>query len=175
MSDDELAAGDSGAGAATLPQNTVNQLLKELLKGRRCSADVNVVVHECLGEFLQMLTMQANEACTNAGKSTISESHIEAALKELGFPHYVPLCCQPAAAEASASGEGAKKARRGKRKQPPSSLSQEELLRMQQELFANARQSVEQKQGEAEAAANDTAIVAGGAGPSSSCTDSAAP
>ena len=165
MADDDAQLADSGAGAASLPQNTVNQLLKELLKGRRCSTDVQGVVHECMGEFLQMLTMQANEACTGAGKSTISESHIEAALKELGFPHYVPLCCPPAA-DASAPAEEGGKARRGKkRKQPASSLSQDELLRMQQELFANARQSVEQQHGDAEAAASESA-TAGGAGTS---------
>lgn len=39
-------------------------------------------------EFLQMLTTQANECATKAGKNTISEAHAAKALDELGFCHY---------------------------------------------------------------------------------------
>ena len=91
-----------------------------------------------------MLTQQANEHASREGKNTISEAHAAAALDELGFGHYRGGA-DSSATDGAAAAPGERK-RGGKRKQrggPPSGLSEEELLRMQQALFAEARRSVQ--------------------------------
>lgn len=117
---------------------TVTKLIKEQLpEGLRCHADVAPLVQACLSEFLQMLTAQANEKATAEKKNTINESHALKALEELGFGHY-----HTDAQGAAAPGEERKKAKKPKKGLSSSGLSEEELLKMQQELFASARQSV---------------------------------
>ena len=90
-------------------------------------------------DFLQLLTSQANARASSNCKTTsttITRAHISEALEELGFGHLV---------ETSESTEQVAAARKPKRKRDnganPSGLSEEELLKMQQELFANARQA----------------------------------
>ena len=93
-----------------------------------------------------MLTSQANELSTAdvVGKKTITvinESHIRRALDLLGFGELV----EPAAegSEAPVVGKGKKR----KMKAPVSNLSREELLRMQQELFAGSKQRQDGQEG----------------------------
>ena len=86
-------------------------------------------------EFLQILTDQANAASSEGGKNTITEAHVVKALKDLEFKHLaaqVEDLAQPAA----------KAPPRKKNKMKDSGLSQEELLRMQQELFAESKQKM---------------------------------
>jgi hypothetical protein len=86
-------------------------------------------------EFLQILTDQANAASSEGGKNTITEAHAVKALKDLEFKHLaaqVEDLAQPAA----------KAPPRKKTKMKDSGLSQEELLRMQQELFAESKQKM---------------------------------
>ena len=86
-------------------------------------------------EFLQILTDQANAASSEGGKNTITEAHVVKALKDLEFKHFaaqVEDLAQPAA----------KAPPRKKNKMKDSGLSQEELLRMQQELFAESKQKM---------------------------------
>ena len=147
--DEEMEAGGS---EAALPQASVDKLLKELLKerapdGPRCSVDVQILMRTCLEEFLQMLTTQAHEVSTKAGKKTICEEHIDVALEQLGFGHYITP--DDDAMQGGAEGD-AKPKRKAKRKRGAvgagSGLSEEELLRMQHELFAGARQLVQEQQ-----------------------------
>jgi hypothetical protein len=89
-------------------------------------------------EFLQMLTSQANEKASAANKNTISEHHLFAALDELGFGNLkerLGAAAEPPAKRA----KGKRIAKRG----APEGMTPEELLRMQQELFASARQHVQ--------------------------------
>ena len=89
-------------------------------------------------EFVQMLTHQANEKAGN----TINESHVLAAVEELGFGHYTADL--PASApKGGAAGDGAEgkgRKRKLKRAQPPPGISEEEMIRQQQALFASARE-----------------------------------
>ena len=91
-------------------------------------------------EFLQMLTSQANEKAAAHKKSTINESHALEALDELGFAHYLSQIGAAEMGEKKHKGKGKRKGKRG----APSGLSEEELLRMQQEMFASARQKMEE-------------------------------
>ena len=143
--DEEVEAGGS---EAALPQASVNALLEERTRdGPRCKGDVQILMRTCLEEFLQMLTTQASEVSAKAGKKTICEEHIDAALKQLGFGHYITP--DDDAAQDGAEGD-AKPKRKAKRKRGAvgagSGLSEEELLRMQHELFAGARQLVQEQQ-----------------------------
>ncbi len=150
--DEEMEAGGS---EAALPQASVDTLLKEVLNERtpdggtppRCSVDVQILMRTCLEEFLQMLTTQAHEVSTKAGKKTICEEHIDVALEQLGFGHYITP--DDDAMQGGAEG-GAKPKRKAKRKRgavgAESGLSEEELLREQHKLFAEARQNMQGQQ-----------------------------
>ena len=88
-----------------------------------------------VSEFLQILTDQANAASSEGGKNTITEAHVLKALNDLEFKRFaaqVQDLAQPAAQPPP----------RKKNKMKDSGLSQEELLRMQQELFAGAKQKM---------------------------------
>ena len=85
-----------------------------------------------------MVTSQANQNAAAASKNTICEQHTSAALRELGFAHY--LCDLPPMPEESKRGSNGK----GKNKRgAPSGLSEEEALRLQQEMFASAKRRME--------------------------------
>lgn len=87
-------------------------------------------------EFLQNLTAQANDVSSGEGKNTITEVHLLKALKDLDFQHY--------ASQLESAQPAEKPAPRKKNKAKDSGLSQEELLRMQQALFAESKQKMEQ-------------------------------
>ena len=108
---------------------------------------------------------------------SINQPHVLAALDELGFGHYaeggssssssssampppLPLpdggdsfdgsaAAAPAPGPTAAAAAGRKKGKK-KRGPPDSGLSEEELLRMQQELFASAKQNMDAAQGHAQ-------------------------
>ena len=87
-------------------------------------------------EFLQNLTAQANTVSSDEGKNTITEAHLLKALKDLDFQHY--------ASQLESAQPAEKPPPRKKSKGKDSGLSQEELLRMQQALFAESKQKMEQ-------------------------------
>eukprot|EP00964_Phaeocystis_antarctica_P007377 scaffold3998_cov61-Phaeocystis_antarctica.AAC.9 len=125
---------------------TVNKMFKDMLgPEHRLTTEAHGLLHSCLNgttcacsvvtEFLQILTDQANAASSEGGKNTITEAHVVKALKDLEFKHFaaqVEDLAQPAA----------KAPPRKKNKMKDSGLSQEELLRMQQELFAESKQKM---------------------------------
>jgi len=45
-----------------------------------------------LAEFLQMVTSEANDACNETGKKTITEEHVIAALRKLDFDRFASEC-----------------------------------------------------------------------------------
>ena len=139
---------------------TVNKMFKDMLgPEHRCTAEAHGLLHACLNgarrvpalaelhimlsttcacfvtEFLQILTDQANAASSEGGKNTITEAHVLKALKDLEFKQFaaqVEDLAQPTAQPPP----------RKKNKMKDSGLSQEELLRMQQELFAESKQKM---------------------------------
>ena len=93
-----------------------------------------------------MVATQANERATAEGKTAITEAHAIAALTDLGFGHYCEAAGGDAPKQSATSAAPAewkrvdrKVGKKAKRKQPPDGMSEEDLLRMQQELFASAR------------------------------------
>jgi len=91
-------------------------------------------------EFLQMLASQANDICTQEGRQKMNETHVLAALKELKFEHYIQdVKVVNEAHKVEAAG---RKKMSSKKKLKESGLSETELLRQQEELFAQSRLKV---------------------------------
>jgi len=124
-----------------LPRATVAHLLKDAVPGdMRCSSETRDLIGDCLVEFIMLLTMQANEVATRERKKTLLPQHVCTALEQLGFGAYVPMVRATAEQHREVVTELHRAARN---KLKDSDLSQEELLRQQQEYFAQARVAYE--------------------------------
>jgi histone H3/H4 len=176
--DDEPIAGGGSDSAASLPAATITKIIKENLPvGAHVGADVTPLVSACMIEFLEMITSQANQKANQKRKSEsamviINESNVTDALEELGFGHIVTAVKGGSSGGGGSSSvppplpdggdvagdaalppppnEERKKKSKKKRGPPDSGMSQEELLRMQQELFASAKQTMDAAHGAAQ-------------------------
>ena len=136
----QLAAGPSSRpSAAELPFGPVSQLVSDVLPpGVTAGSDVARLMQGYLGEFLDLMTAQANERAEAENKNTISEAHMLGALDDLGFGHYTASLSASASASAD-SAPSMKRQKKGKRGALPPGMTEEESLRLQQELFAQAK------------------------------------
>jgi len=89
---------------------------------------------ECCVEFITMISSEANEIAEKDAKKTIACEHITKALEELGFGEYVPDLLEVAGSFKQSQQQREKKGNR----LDQSGLSEEELMRQQQALFASA-------------------------------------
>lgn len=137
---DEVAAGPSSRpSAAELPFGPVSQLVSDVLPpGVTAGSDVARLMQGYLGEFLDLMTAQANERAEAENKNTISEAHMLGALDDLGFGHQTASLSASASASAD-SAPSMKRQKKGKRGALPPGMTEEESLRLQQELFAQAK------------------------------------
>eukprot|EP00117_Sycon_ciliatum_P025561 scpid97321/ scgid21193/ Protein Dr1; Down-regulator of transcription 1; Negative cofactor 2-beta; TATA-binding protein-associated phosphoprotein len=119
----------------SLPRTAVNKLIKEMLPNMRISNDARELVLNCCTEFIHLLAAEANEECGRQAKKTIGPEHILAALKELGFDHYVPEVEDVLEDYKVQATQNKRKAT----KLEDLGIPEEELLRQQEELFAQAR------------------------------------
>ena len=139
--DAEDDADEDGAdGSATaFPFATVAKLVKEVMPpDMKAAADVAPLVQSYLSAFVQLLAKQANEKAIAEKKNTLTEAHLRTALDELGFAHYAPSL--PPADDGAEDGAPARKKQKKKRATLPPGMTEEESLRLQQELFASARE-----------------------------------
>lgn len=135
------------SGDQTLPRSVVTKLIKDLTPPTaRCSPEAQALIHECLGEFLQMLTAEANEMSSKDKKNTISEAHLTQALVSLGFERFAQACTPQDGAPLDAKAALRAEKKKSKKAQR-SDLSPEELLRRQQELFAGAKERLNAERG----------------------------
>jgi hypothetical protein len=88
-------------------------------------------------EFIHLIASEANEVCEKQSKKTISPEHVLEALKVLGFDAYIEEV-EVEYREHQAQTRG-KERTKGATKLEASGLSEEELLRQQEELFERAR------------------------------------
>ena len=96
----------------------------------------------CSLEFLRMLSSEANDISEKEGKKTISIEHIETALTDLGFGHYIDSC-KDVVGEFNQTQK--KRTGRAEKMRDFNGLAgegEEALLKMQQELLAAAGQAV---------------------------------
>lgn len=107
----------------------------------RVANESRELILNCCTEFIHLLSSEANEICNQKNKKTISAEHILDALDKLGFNDFkrdavnVLNDCKQAAA----------KRRRQSTRLENLGIAEEELLRQQQELFAQARQAMNEE------------------------------
>ncbi|KAF2747380.1 histone-fold-containing protein [Sporormia fimetaria CBS 119925] len=133
MSDREFAGNDD----LSLPKATVQKIINEILTndaGITFAKDSRDLLIECCVEFITLISSQANEIAEKEAKKTIACEHVKAALEELEFREYVPAILEVAADYKKQQASREKK----QSKIELSGLSEEELMRQQQELFRQA-------------------------------------
>ena len=136
----------------TLPRSAVNKIVKETLPHLRVANNSRELILNCCTEFVLLLSSHSNEICEKRNKKTILPEHVIDALKELGFSDYIPEV-EEVFSEYKTQASNRK---RSSKKLDKLGVSEEELLRQQQALFAAARQ----QQYEIELAQHNAALAA---------------
>ncbi|KAF9534409.1 histone-fold-containing protein [Crepidotus variabilis] len=134
MSDREgLAGGGSADDDLSLPKATVAKMIAELLPNDVvCAKETRDMVIECCVEFIHLISSEANEICEQENKKTIAPEHIISALTRLGFTSFGPEVENVLKDHKQQQKDREKKVS----KLEQSGLTEEELLRAQEELFA---------------------------------------
>ncbi|KAL7267161.1 negative cofactor 2 transcription regulator complex subunit ncb2 [Rhizina undulata] len=146
MSDREFG----GADDLSLPKATVQKIISEILPHDLAFAkDARDLLIDCCVEFITLISSEANEIAEREAKKTIAAEHVIKALKDLGFEEYIDQIQEVAQEHKEHQKIQSREKKQTKLEQ--SGLSQEELLRQQEELFGNARAKFNQ-QGQAEEA-----------------------
>lgn len=110
-------------------------------KGIICPRETRDLLLECCVEFIHMIASESNEACERGGRKTIAPEHVLEALKTLGFGEYVSEVEGAHQEHQMQSKE--KEKTRSVSKFEESGMTEEELLKQQEELFAQARQKLQ--------------------------------
>ncbi|KAF7433274.1 negative cofactor 2 transcription regulator complex subunit ncb2 [Pleurotus ostreatus] len=137
MSDREGHSGaPPGDDDLSLPKATVTKMIAELLPDDvTCAKETRDLVIECCVEFIHLISSEANEICEQESKKTIAPEHIISALKRLGFDKFT--------AEVEDVLKDHKQQQKDREKKvskfEQSGKTEEELLAMQEELFAASR------------------------------------
>jgi down-regulator of transcription 1 len=132
----------------TISTATVGKIITEILAsdpGTAFARETRDLLIECCVEFIQLLSSEANEIAENEAKKTIACEHVTAALSKLGYGEYVDEVKKVAADHKVQQVNREKK----QSKIEQSGLTEEELIRQQQELFKSAEmkfQATEQAQ-----------------------------
>ena len=152
---DALISGDDDL---SLPRATVYKMIMEMLPmGVGCSKETRDLLVDCCNEFVHLISSEANEVCEKSGRKTISPEHVLEALKNLGFDDYLEEV--QAAHEEHTTQSKEKERIRASSKAEIAKLSQDELLRQQQELFQQARLKLQQQQQQQAAQQTSTSSV----------------
>ncbi|KZT72641.1 histone-fold-containing protein [Daedalea quercina L-15889] len=136
MSDRETGGLPVSDEDLSLPKATVAKMITELLPPEvSCAKETRDLVIECCVEFIHLISSEANEICEKESKKTIAPEHIISALKHLGFETFT--------AEVEDVLKDHKQQQKDREKKvsklESSGLTEEELLRQQEELFAASR------------------------------------
>ncbi|KAF2032328.1 histone-fold-containing protein [Setomelanomma holmii] len=133
MSDREFGGNDD----LSLPKATVQKIVQDILAGESgmtFAKDSRDLLIECCVEFITLISSEANEIAEKDAKKTIACEHVKAALEELDFGDYVPAILDVA--------QDYKKTQQNREKKQTkieqSGMTEEELIRAQEELFKSA-------------------------------------
>ncbi|KAF8427807.1 histone-fold-containing protein [Tirmania nivea] len=138
MSDREFGGSNDDL---SLPKATVQKIIQEILSNDLSFAkDARDLLIECCVEFITLISSEANEIAEKEAKKTIAAEHVVRALKDLGFEDYIEQI-QEVAQEHK---EHQKSREKKQTKMEQSGLTEEELLRQQEELFGKARDKYNQ-------------------------------
>lgn len=140
MAEDDYGGGPSGGDDVALPKATVNKFANDVASTLdvRLTMDTRELIADCCSEFVQLLSSEANEICEKDAKKTITPEHVLRALQQLGFERYFQEVAEDFE-KTKADDRGGKrdKARKDRKK---GSVPTEELLALQEALFAKARE-----------------------------------
>ncbi|KAI8054473.1 histone-fold-containing protein [Syncephalis plumigaleata] len=116
----------------SLPKATVQKLINEMMPPDiACAKETrDLLIECCVGKIHSLIASESNEICEKEAKKTIAPEHVLSALK----------ACEE-------HRQHQKVRERKSSKLTKSGMSEEELLRMQQELFNQARQRMQANQG----------------------------
>ncbi|KAF2843445.1 histone-fold-containing protein [Patellaria atrata CBS 101060] len=139
MSDREVGGKDD----LSLPKATVQKIITEILSsdpGVNFAKETRDLLIECCVEFITLISSEANDIAEKEAKKTIACEHVKAALQELGFSDYVQDVLDVA--------QDHKKQQVSREKKQSlleqSGMTEEELIRQQQELFRSANDKFNQ-------------------------------
>lgn len=126
-----------------LPKATIMKAVKERLPadGRdlKVTADANELVLECCTALIQILATTANAISEKNKRTTITPEDILAAANELGFEKYTPAMAE-ALQTFKSEAKDKRDVKRSKKQNQNTGMTQEELIEMQNKLFAQAAQ-----------------------------------
>ncbi|ODQ81595.1 hypothetical protein BABINDRAFT_159868 [Babjeviella inositovora NRRL Y-12698] len=128
----------SGAGNddLSLPKATVQKIISEIIPPELSfSKDAREALIECCIEFIMILATESNDIAEKEAKKTIASDHVVKALAELGFHNYI----EPINKVLDEHKEHAKGKEKKHNKFMKSGLTEEELLKQQEELFRQSR------------------------------------
>ncbi|KAL3896413.1 MAG: hypothetical protein SGCHY_004089 [Lobulomycetales sp.] len=133
-----------------LPKATIAKIISELLpEDLSIARDTRDLISDCCVEFIHLVSSEANEISEKESKKTISGDHVVSALKSLGFDGFI----DEINATLSEHGQQEKERQTRKKKADPG-ISVEEQMRLQEELFANAKARMQQGASSASAPAD---------------------
>ncbi|EPQ26851.1 uncharacterized protein PFL1_05486 [Pseudozyma flocculosa PF-1] len=145
MSDSELGPGSGGGGGGaggvgddelSLPKATVQKLISDLLPSDlSCAKDTRDLLIECCVEFIHLVSSEANDVCERDSKKTIAPEHVVQALKDLGFQDFVDEVQGVLGEHKRLQKDRERKTTRMEQ----SGLTEEELQRQQELLFAASK------------------------------------
>ena len=139
MSDEEHEFGSSAPlddEDLSLPKATIQKLIQEYLpRDLSCAKDTRDLLIDCCVEFIHLVSSEANETCEKESKKTIAPDNVVKALVDLGFEKYTHEVRDVLNDHRQHQKERERKASRFEL----SGLTEEELQRQQEELFAASK------------------------------------
>lgn len=128
--------GNSSTDDLSLPKATVQKIISEILPSDiAITKEAREAITECSIEFIMILSTQLNDIAEKEAKKTIASVHVVKALEELGFQNYLEIVNKIL--------DEHKELLKGKEKKnnkfQNSGMTEEELLRKQEELFKKSR------------------------------------
>lgn len=128
----------------SLPKATVQKVITEILPaGCTFSKEARQLLIECCVEFIMILSTESNDIAEKEAKKTIASDHVIKALKELGYDDYI----ESIQSLLSKHKENIKVREKKNSKFQNSGLTEEELLKKQEELFRLSRNKLHSTSG----------------------------
>jgi histone H3/H4 len=118
-----------------IPRSAMYKLVKELVPQVRLSGEAKDLIVTSCNEFIHLLASEANNVCEKQSKKLILPDHVLLALDNLGFGEYKEDCVEVM----KQMQEEVDKRKKLRHKLERPGIPEEELMRQQNLLFAEAR------------------------------------
>ncbi|KAK8781356.1 hypothetical protein V5799_017302 [Amblyomma americanum] len=126
----------------SLPRATLNKKIKESFPQLRIATEARELIRVCCTEFIHRLSADAKGVCRRQGKKVIFPGHVLGALDSMGFGAYR----QDLEAVHQDCKEVAAKRRRKRMRLKNRGIPHEQLVRLQEERFAEALQRLAEQE-----------------------------